>query len=254
MDPMCWRMITRPSRRRRTRLLVIVIVIAAAIALWTAIDGYFDRDPINFFAPRGPRRPVAALYFSGDSGLRFGMGPYAAKALAQRGIAVTGFSSPAWFGVHRTREEVNAAVADAIRQALARTGGDKLVVIGQSYGADILQTGLAALPADLRPRIAAVVLVVPGETVFFRADPLGLEYRGTPDSLGVNTVNAITWAPLTCIYGAAETDSLCPLVRLPHATIIRMPGGHFLDHDSDRLVGHVIEAIRRAVPAAFAEA
>ncbi|MFS0772795.1 AcvB/VirJ family lysyl-phosphatidylglycerol hydrolase [Sphingomonas sp. 1P08PE] len=244
---------TRPSRRR-TRILTVFAAVVAALAAWIAIGGYLDRDPIDFFAATGPRKPVAALYFSGDSGLRFGMGPYAAKALAEHGIAVTGFSSPAYFSVHRTRAEVNAAVAGAIREALARTGGERLVVIGQSYGADILQTGLAALPADLRPRIVAVVLVVPGEGAFFRADPLGLEYRGTPDSLGVNTVNAITWAPLTCIYGVAETDSLCPAVRLPRATIVRMPGGHFLDHDSDGLVRHVLDAIRRSAPTAFAKA
>lgn len=245
---------TRPSRRRPTPLLAVVAVAVAALAAWIAIDGYFDRDPIDFFAATGPRKPVAVLYFSGDSGLRFGMGPYVAKALAERGIAVTGFSSPAYFSVHRTRAEVNAAVAGAIREALARTGGNRLVVIGQSYGADILQTGLAALPADLRPRIAAVVLVVPGETAFFRADPLGIEYRGTPDSLGIRTVNAITWAPLTCIYGAAEIDSLCPDVHLPRATIVRMPGGHFLDNNRDGLAGNVLDAIRRAVPAAFVKA
>ena len=245
---------TTRSGRRRIRVLAVIAAIAVAIMVWMAIDGYFDRDPINFFAAMGPRKPVAALYFSGDSGLRFGMGLYAAKALAKRGIAVTGFSSPVYFNVHRSRGQVNAAVARAIREALVRTNGERLVVIGQSYGADILQTGLAALPADLRPRIAAVVLVVPGETVFFRADPLGLEYRGTPDSLGVDTVNTITWAPLTCIYGAAETDSLCPAVRVPGATIVRMPGGHFLDHDADGLVDHVLDAIRRSVPAAFAKA
>ena len=246
---------SQPVRRSNPRWPWIaggVALFAVALGIVAALAGFFDRDPIHVFAPEGPARPVAALYFSGDMGLRFGMGPYTSAALARRGIAVTGFSSPAVFAVHRTRVEVDAAVANAVRQAMARTGRDRLVLIGQSYGADILQTGLAALPAELRPHIAAVVLVVPGETVFFRADPSGLAYRGAPDSLGASTVNAIRWAPLTCIYGAAETDSLCPAVRLPRATVIRMPGGHFLARDSDGLVGHVVDAVRRAVPAAFA--
>ena len=241
----------RRSNRRWPRIVGCAALVAVALGIVAALGGFFDRDPIHVLAPEGPAKPVAALYFSGDMGLRFGMGPYTSAALARRGIAVTGFSSPAFFAAHRTRAEVDAVVAAAVRQAMARTGRDRLVLIGQSYGADILQTGLAALPADLRPHVAAVVLVVPGDTVFFRADPSGLAYHGIPDSRGASTVNAIRWAPLTCIYGAAETDSLCPAVRLPRATLIRMPGGHFLARDSDGLVGHVVDAIRRAVPAAF---
>lgn len=240
-------------RRARRRWAVGGIgLVAAALAIVAALAGFFDSDPISYFAPAGPAKRVAALYVSGDMGLRFGMGPYTSAALARHGIAVVGFSSPAFFARHRTRAEVDAVVAAAVRRALARTGG-RLVLIGQSYGADILQTGLAALPADLRPHVAAVVLVVPGQTVFFRADPSGLAYRGTPDSLGASTVAAITWAPLTCIYGTAEADSLCPGIKLPHATVIGMPGGHFLGDDRAGLAGHVLDAVRRAVPAAFAD-
>ena len=71
-----------------------------------------------------------------------------------------------------------------VREGLHDTGRDRLVVIGQSYGADILAAALPALPSDLRAHVAAVILVVPGRDIFFRADPSGLAYRGTPDADG----------------------------------------------------------------------
>lgn len=243
-----------PTCRRRRRWPWIVAVAAfltgvAGIVAFFA--GYFDRDPIAYFEPDGSPKPVTALYFSGDMGLRLGIGAYIWPALAREGVPVTGFNSPSFFATRRSQADVDRIVATAIRQALARHPDDKLVLIGQSYGADILQTGLASLPADLRPRIAALILVVPGSTVYFRADPSSIAYRAKPDSLGASTINTLTWLPVTCIYGATETDSVCPQVKLPNATLIRMPGGHFLGNDHTALIGYLVGAMKSAVPDAF---
>lgn len=120
------------------------------------------------------------------------------------------------------------------------------MLLGQSYGADMLQTGLARLPADLRAKVAAIILVVPGETAFFRSDPSGLAYRGKPDSWGIATARTIDWAPLTCIYGVRETDSLCPLLKQDNAHVVAMPGGHYLNHDNAALTERVSAAVRGA--------
>lgn len=210
------------------------------------VAGYFSRDPLTEFAARGPRTGVTALYYSGDAGLRFGMGPATAAALSAHGMPVIGVNAATLFRRHRSRAEVNAIVAMTVRQGLARAGSDRLVLIGQSFGADILQTGLAALPEALRRRIAGVILVVPGAGVFFRADPTGLLYRTRPDSPAGATLRMLTWAPLTCIYGKSETDSACPGLRMPNAVVVAMPGGHFLARDSAGLIRHVLAAIAKA--------
>ena len=228
--------------KRRWGAAVAVALLCVATG-FLVVAGYFSRDPVTLFAARGPKAGVTALYYSGDAGLRFGMGPVTANALAARGIPVVGVNSATLFRRHRTRAELDAIIAETIRQALARAGTDRLVLIGQSYGADVLQTGLVDLPEPLRRRVAGVILVVPGRDVFFRADPTGLLYRTTPDSDGRATVSRLTWAPLTCIYGLAETDSACPGLRLPNATVVGMPGGHFLGRDGAGLTRHVLAAI-----------
>ncbi|WP_249055040.1 virulence factor [Sphingomonas insulae] len=217
-----------------------------------AVAGFFDRDAVRLFAARGAKRPIGVLYVSGDMGLHFGPAPYTAQGLAAHGIAVVGINSPTAFRMRQNRAEIDAIVANGVRRALVDTQADRLMLIGQSYGADIVQTGLAALPADLRTHVAGVVLVVPGTSVFFRADPTGIAYRNTPDSDGAGTLRQLTWTPVTCIYGVAETDSVCPHVHLGNLRSIGMPGGHFLNADRAALFGHIMEAIRRAAPEAFA--
>ena len=121
------------------------------------------------------------------------------------------------------------------------------MLIGQFYGADVLQTGLAALPADLRAPIAGIILVVPGDTVFLRADPSGFVYRGTPDSMAVTTARTLDRAPLTCIYAVDEADSLCPLLHARGTRVIGMLGGHFLNRDADAQGAQLLRAVARSI-------
>ncbi|WP_347091146.1 AcvB/VirJ family lysyl-phosphatidylglycerol hydrolase [Sphingomonas parapaucimobilis] len=225
--------------------LLVLLAVAAAILLYSG--SYFDKDPFTRFPAKGKVRPTLVLSLSGDMGLRYGMGGVIARALSEDGIEVLGVNSPVLFRKRRTAAQVNAVIADLIRRAEAERGERKLVLLGQSYGSDMLQTGLAHLPADLRAPISAVVLVVPGETAFFRSDPSGLAYMGKPDSLGVTTARQIDWVPMTCIYGVREPDSLCPLLK-PQANVrvVALPGGHYLDHDDAALVAHVETAVRHA--------
>ena len=226
----------------------IALTIAAALLGLAAVAGFFDRDPIRLFGTFGGGRvPVVALFFSGDMGLRFGMGPRVTKGLAARGIPVMGVNSPTIFGRHRSRAEVDGLVAGAVRGALARAHADRVVLIGQSFGSDVLGTGAARLPADLKSKVAAIVLVVPGENVFFRADPTSLAYHFTPDAHAVVAARTLSWAPLTCIYGARETDSLCPLLAAP-VKVVALPGGHLLDNDANKLIATIVAALRPILP------
>lgn len=223
--------------------LAALLLAAAALGLyWTA--GFLDRDPVHLYGmpERHGSAPVAAIFLSGDMGIRYGMGSYVVESLAGAGVPVYAIASSTMFARRRSAAEVAALLPDAIRQTLRRSGARKVVVIGQSFGADMARVGLAALPPDLRAKVAALVLVVPGSTAYFRADPLGLAYIGTPDA-DAAAAKALTWLPVTCIRGADETDSLCPSLVAPNVRRITLPGGHFLRMDHDLLVRTVFAAL-----------
>lgn len=227
-------------------LILIAVLALGALGFGTA-TGFLDGDDLKLLGARDSSRPaLAVLFLSGDIGARFGDGPHIIKALAGTGYPVMVLSSPSAFGVHRSRDQVDAIVASAIRDTVRRTGADRLVVIGQSFGADMLQTGLAGLPSDERSKVAAITLVVPGRSVFFRADPSSLSYHGTPDSDGRVTGGTITWAPVICIYGLDETDSLCPDLNAGNVKRIGLPGGHFLNRDYER-VSKLVEGIVKSI-------
>ena len=239
---------SRFTRKSLFRGLRVTAVSSAFVCTFVWAAGYFDRDPVHVYPAVPPAARIAVINVSGDMGLRFLLGASTSRGLTEHHIPVVGISTPAVFRRRRTRAEVDAFMADAIRTALARTGVARVVVMGQSYGADIVQTGLADLPIELRAKVAAIVLVLPGDSVYFRADPTGWSYGDSPDSVGVTTANTLTWAPLTCIYGVEEDDSLCPLLRVPGARVIGMPGGHNIHHDEAGLLRHVLTAVRAVAP------
>jgi type IV secretory pathway VirJ component len=202
------------------------------------------------FYPADRAHPaVAAVYVSGDMGLRFGMGPDVIPAIVAHGIPVLAISSPATFGRHRTRAEVDDIVIGAIRTALRETGARRVILMGQSFGADMVSTVAPDLPADLRSKVAAIDLTVPATTAYFRADPMGFAYRGTPDALPIAGMRALRWTPVICVHGAEERDSLCPALEGTSARIVALPGGHFLRRDAALLVRTIVGQLRAIDPA-----
>lgn len=243
---------SRPSRRFGWKAwagaLAALVAFGVLGVYWSA--GFLDRDAVRTFAmpavPDASGTRVAAVFFSGDMGMRYGMGSYVVAALSDAGVPVYAVASSTAFTRRRSHAEVAALIANSIRAAMRQSGAGKVVVIGQSFGADMARVGMAALPADLRPKVAAMVLVVPGATAYFRADPLGFAYMGTPDA-DAGAARSLDWLPLTCIRGADETDSLCPTLLAPNVRRITLPGGHYLRMDHDLLVRTVFSALAPAL-------
>jgi type IV secretory pathway VirJ component len=225
----------------------VLLIVAGAIG-YAGFLGWFG-GPVYRLVPatRAPspgERGTAVVFLSGDTGFNAGMGPKVMAALAGHGVPVLGVNSLTAFAVRRTPAEARARVADAVRRALALPGIDRVVLAGQSFGADMVQYGAADLPPALRPRVVQVLLAVPGDTLLFKATPGGL-FDGAPDLPALPSASRINWAPLLCVHGAVEADSLCPLLRGRTVRIVTLPGDHYLRHDAAALADTLWQAIRR---------
>lgn len=239
------------SGRGRLALGLLGLVAAALFGFAVHI-GYFGGavfTDVPATAPAAPGRGgVAAVILSGDMGFKVGMGPRIARRLAADGIPVVGVNSLTYFRHERTPDDVAALVAAAARRALALGHARRLVLIGQSFGADMLHVGLTRLPPDLRARVRLVALVVPTDTLIFRASPSELFNWAKPDALALPTAQALTWVPVVCIHGEEETESLCPLLSQPNVSSFALPGGHPLHGDVDAVHRVLAAMIDRCFP------
>ncbi|MGF7155356.1 AcvB/VirJ family lysyl-phosphatidylglycerol hydrolase [Novosphingobium gossypii] len=235
--------------RSRIALALLLTATLALAAVCAPRLGLLGTAPVVMFPARDPHPRVAAVFLSGDMGFRFGMGVKVARAVAAKGVPVVGVSTPVVFAGRRTRAEADAVVAGAVRLALASTRAQKVVLMAQSYGSDILATAAPDLPADLRAHVITIDLTVPAQDVYFRADPVGLAYLGTPDARPLAKMRRLDWAPVVCIYGLKEHGSLCPaLTGNPRVRVIGLSGDHYLDHDARRLIATTLAALHDVAP------
>lgn len=228
------------------RIAVAIGLLIAALAGYAGWLGYFGGDlyvPVKATAkaPPGLNR-VAVVIISGDMGFKTGMGPQVAARFAARGVPVLGVNSLVYFRDRRSPAEVQGLIADSVRRGLAFGHADRLVLIGQSYGADIVHVGLTGVPPALRAKLAMVALVVPTDSVIYRASPFELLDLVKPDAPAIDTGRQLTWVPTLCVQGREETDSLCPMLTSPNVRTVALPGGHPLRRDADALFDQLFKA------------
>ena len=235
-----------PTNRRNWLAIVAGAVTGAAllVAGFVGCLGYFGGPIFRDEPATAPAtmRGTRVLLLSGDMGINAGMGPRLIAALNRAGLPVLAFNSLAAFGTRRTPDEVAAIVAAAVARAERMPGTSRVVLVGQSFGADMLQFGGARLPRALRPKVRQVILLVPGNTLLFKASPGGV-LDGAPDAPAAPSAQRLDWTPVTCIQGAGEAASLCPLLHHPNVRRVVLPGGHFLDYD----VSRVARTLRTAI-------
>jgi type IV secretory pathway VirJ component len=226
----------------------VAAVAAALLALFAAV-GWFGGPLFTFVPARAPAtepaRGVAAVLFSGDMGFHIGMAGAVAARLAAAGIPVVGVNSLTFFRTERSPAEAANLVGTAIARALQITHRRRILLIGQSFGADILPTGLAGVPAPLRARVALLALVVPDESVVLQATPAGLLSVSAPASDALPAAARLGSTPTLCVFGAEQSDSLCGRLRLLNLSRTALPGGHYLHRDAGAVAGALLAGLAR---------
>ncbi|GFM28972.1 AcvB/VirJ family lysyl-phosphatidylglycerol hydrolase [Novosphingobium sp. PY1] len=232
------------------KLLIALAVVLAAGAGFLGYIGYFGGETFVPVAAKpqagNPAAGLAAVVLSGDMGFRMGMGPKIAARLAADGIPVIGVNSLVYFRHRRSPLEVRNLVAAAIEKALEFGHADRVVLVGQSFGSDMIPVALSAMPGPVRAKIAKVIMVVPTDTLFLRASPSEMFNWSNPDADAIPGARRLTWIPVVCVSGARETTSLCPYMDQPNVVHVKLPGGHYLNGDVDALHRVISDAISSA--------
>ncbi len=235
-----------PRRARRGRVLGVAVVLlllcAPLLECWRLGYPYgpvFSDVPAGAPASGGATH-TAAVFLSGDLGFNTGMGPRIAERLARQGMPVVAINSLAAFAGRGSPEQAAQLLSQAVRRATGRPGIDHVLLIGQSFGANIILAGVPHLPRDVAARITLIELVVPTDTIAFRATPAGL-FSGS-DGAALPYARAVRNTPVLCIHGNQETGSLCPEWHQANVASIGLPGAHLLRRDSALVAAVLLRA------------
>jgi len=190
---------------------------------------------------------VLALLLTGDGGWA-GLDQELAARLAANGVPTVALNSLKYFWQARTPEESGRDVARVLRHYLSDWQRQRVLLIGYSFGADVLPFVVNRLPADLRARIASVSLLGIDAHASFEvriADWVGGDDAGPATR---PELKRITGVPVLCIYGEGEQDSICPGMTAGGITVEQIGQGHHFGGEYATLADHILAFARRARP------
>jgi type IV secretory pathway VirJ component len=230
---------------------------------WTAFTGKLselvalssnDDNPLGLpltVLDTDPTRDTLAIVYSGDGGWR-DIDKQTGDLLQQQGIPVVGIDSLRYFWSERQPQET----ADDLHRIIALYGKrwnvKHVLLIGYSFGADILPRTYNLLPRADRDRVAQISLMALSHQVDYKISVLGWLGATGADGAGdpVTDIKAIDPKRIQCIYGTDEDDDACPALKGTGVELIPIDGGHHFDGDYPALVKRILDGLAQRLKAA----
>jgi type IV secretory pathway VirJ component len=195
-------------------------------------------------ATGAPAAEVMAVIATGDGGWA-DIDENLAAGLAARGVPVVGWNSLRYYWTPRTPDAAAGDLARILSHYMAAWGKRRALLVGYSFGADVLPFLAARLPADLQARVAGVSLLGLSRAATFEFHVAGWLGREVgPQWPTVPEVRRIAALHVTCVAGSDETDSACHDLAHGSARVVELSGGHHFGGDYGRVVQVLLEGLR----------
>jgi type IV secretory pathway VirJ component len=191
--------------------------------------------------------PTLAIMLSGDGGwAAFDRG--VSSELVRRGVETIGWNSLNYFWKSKSPEQTADDLSQVIERYGQAWGKTQILLIGYSFGADVLPYVLNRLPPSVRQKIRLTVLIGLSSEAAFEfhlSDWLGAQ----------NGTSALPTIPelaryddrerLLCIYGSDETDSACPAATKVGVKAARLNGDHHFGDNYRTIVDLILGNLRK---------
>jgi type IV secretory pathway VirJ component len=166
-----------------------------------------------------------------------------ATGLAEQGVPVVGWSSLRYYWTPRTPETAAAALSRIIDHYTVEWRKSQVVVVGYSFGADVLPFLVNRLPAKTLAQVTSVGLLGLSDTASFEFHVAS--WLGGGGDVRHPTVPEVERlpVPVTCIHGTDESDSACLRLQGPNVKIAAVGSGHHFGADYSRLVQLILSSV-----------
>ena len=182
---------------------------------------------------------VFAVILTGDGGWAEIDKSIAAR-LAAAGVPSVGWSSLEYYWTPRTPEAAAADLARTIEHYARRWQRRRVLLVGYSFGADVLPFLANRLPSDARSRVALAGLVGLSPVASFEFHVTGWLGIDRGEHATVPEVKRMAPLPVVCVRGDDERDSACGLLEGTAARVVTLPGGHHFGGDYGRLADELL--------------
>ncbi len=195
--------------------------------------------------PVTPNRDVVAILYSGDGGWR-DLDRDLAAILQTDGLAVIGVDVMSYYWKKRSAEESAADLARIMRSYARKWQARRFVLIGFSFGANILPALYNRLPDTEKQMVTQISLLGFSDRADFEVTVGGWLGGFSPDAQP--TLPEMARVPpglVQCFYGVEDDTAACNRLEGSGVEIIRTTGGHHFDGDYPALARRILDGEKR---------
>ncbi len=199
--------------------------------------------------PAPAQHGTMAIIYSGDGGWR-DLDKSIGDAFQKQGVPTIGVDSLRYFWSRKTPEQTSADLARIIDFYTEKWGIDHVVLVGYSFGADVLPSAYRLLPPDEQSQVSEISLLGLSDQVDYVISVGAFLGTNSGDGQTLPDIKTIKPALIQCFYGEEEDDSLCPKLEGSGVELIKTTGGHHFDGDYDGLARRILDGLSRRLSGA----
>ncbi len=193
-----------------------------------------------------PKYDTLAIIYSGDGGWR-DIDKEVGAALQKDGIPVIGVDSLHYFWSERKPQETADDLGRIIELYRKQFKVRHVLLIGYSFGADILPAAYSRLKPSSQGAVTQISLLGLSREVDYQISVMGWLGQKTSGKGGDTTEDLKKVDPklVQCIYGTDDDDEIvCPEVKASGVQVIPLPGDHHFDENYELLAQKIINGLK----------
>nr|WP_289852124.1 AcvB/VirJ family lysyl-phosphatidylglycerol hydrolase [Rhizobium sp. SSA_523] len=192
-----------------------------------------------------PTLDTLAIIYSGDGGWR-DIDSEVGAVLQADGVPVVGVDALRYFWSEKSADETAADLNRIIKTYRKQWNVQHVMLIGYSFGADILPSTFNRLPEAVRKKVVFMSLLGLSHSAEFEISVtgwLGGQGSGNGGDPAVD-LKSIDPALVQCIYGTEDDEEACSDLKSQGIEILGIEGGHHFDEDYQKLAQIILTALK----------
>jgi type IV secretory pathway VirJ component len=185
-----------------------------------------------------------AFVISGDGGWTSFDQSFSEK-LNSYGLPVIGLDAQKYFWNEKTPEQTTNDIVIALKSYMEQWDRKSFVLIGYSFGADIVPFVANLLPVGFKSNFKGVFSLSPDDEGDFEihvSDMLNLGSFHNNYNVASEMGN-VKGVPKVCIFGATENSDITQLFEKKGAKVLILPGSHHYNNDFKALAESIVKSL-----------
>lgn len=217
----------------RIKLFILIFLMAG-----TTTFGQSEPMPLTEWA--SSLQTPLIFYISGDGGINdFSTG--FCSGINKKGFSISALNSRTYFWKKKTPEQTANDITGYLEKKFINRSNQQLILIGYSFGADVIPFIINNLPASIKAKLRTIFLLSPSTTTDFEIH--WLELMGGKKKRDMDVVTAINALGnehrVVFLNGSDEDDFPFKSISLKNYIHLELPGGHHFGNNLNVLVNNI---------------